>query len=485
MGAIVAVIDKKGKNTTEAAVAMLRILESKGIETFGIASHRYIDIEKSIEAMQSQNVSSSVIVGHAFSKTIETDKPQPIKLENETLVFDGRIYPTTSKTSDAENLAQKLRQKETIKNLFQSEGFFAFAIAKPEKIIAGRDTMGIHPLYCGENSEFAVLASERKPLWKIGIKDATSFPPGHLALIDRKGFHFKCVKTLTYSKAKPITMQVAAKRLQKLLQQSINKRVSGLREIAVAFSGGLDSGIIAFLAKNSGADVHLVHVGLKSQLETEYAKKVAEELKLPIHVHLYDEKDVENVLSRVLWLIEEPDPVKASIGVPFYWAAEKTTEMGFKVMLAGQGADELFGGYKRYIDDYLRYGEKKTHEILFSDVFKMYETNLERDFKICNFHNVELRLPFATYQIAKFAINLPVKLKIELSDDGLRKLVLRRAAENLGLPQIIAERPKRAIQYATGISKVLKKLARKNKLSMDEYVQRIFQKTLKEMMEHD
>jgi asparagine synthetase B (glutamine-hydrolysing) len=62
--------------------------------------------------------------------------------------------------------------------------------------------------------------------------------------------------------------------------------------------------------------VHLIHVSLKNQLETEHAKKVAEELRLPIHVYLYDEEDVEKILSRVLWLIEESDPVKASIGIP-------------------------------------------------------------------------------------------------------------------------------------------------------------------------
>jgi asparagine synthase (glutamine-hydrolysing) len=485
MGVIIAVIDKRGKNATETAVAMLKILEHKGIGAFGIASHRHVEIEKSTETLQSQNINSPVVVGHAFSRVFKSDKPQPIKLENATVVYEGRIYPTASKISDAEIFSQKLEQKESIKHLFASEGFFAFAIAKRGKIIAGRDAMGIHPLYYGENFEFAALASERKALWRIGLKDVNSFPPGHVALLDREGFQFKPVRTLTYSRAKPTTIQMAAEQLQKLLRRSVDERISGLREIAVAFSGGLDSGLIAFLAKKSGVDVHLVHVGLKNQLETDYARKVAEELKLPIHVQIYGEEDVEKILLRVLWLVEESDPVKASIGIPFYWAAEKTAGMGFKAMLAGQGADELFGGYKRYADDYLRYGDKKVHEILFSDVLRMYETNFERDFKICNFHNVELHLPFATYPIAKFAVNLPVKLKIKLPDDGLRKLVLRRAAENLGLPHFIVERPKKAIQYATGISKVLKKLAKKNKQSISEYMQQIFHKALKKMMEHE
>src|SRR4030065_488519 len=70
------------------------------------------------------------------------------------------------------------------------------------------------------------------------------------------------------------------------------------------------------------------------------------------------DSDVETVLLKVVELIEEPDPVKASIGVPFYWVAEKAAEAGLKVMLAGQGADELFGGYQRYVKEYCSKGEK-------------------------------------------------------------------------------------------------------------------------------
>ena len=486
MGAIIAIVNKKGEDSTETAVAMLKMLKHKNIETFGIASPTAVKTEKSIETLRNESVNSPAVVGYVFAKISTQNQPQPIKVEDATFVFDGRIYPT--KVFSAEVVAKKLDRncEEAAKNLIEeSEGCFAFAIAESEKIITGRDAMGIHPFYYGENTDFAALASERKALWRIGIKAVDSFPPGNMALVDGNGFRFKPVKTLAYSRAKQITMQTAARKLQKLLQHSVKERVSGLSKVAVAFSGGLDSSIVAFLAKNSGVDVHLIHVSLRNQPETEQAKKAAEKLELPIHVYLYDGKDVEKALPKVLGLIEEPDPIKASIGIPLYWAAEKTAEMDFRVMLAGQGADELFGGYQRYVHVYLRYGREKLHETFFKDILKMHEVNFERDFKICNHHNVELCLPFATYQIAKFATGLPVELKIEMKDNGLRKLVLRQVAENLGLPQSIAKKPKRAIQYATGVNETLRKLAATKGMPMKEYIQETFPIVLKKMTPHE
>jgi asparagine synthase (glutamine-hydrolysing) len=227
--------------------------------------------------------------------------------------------------------------------------------------------------------------------------------------------------------------------------------------------------------------VHLIHVSLANQEETAFAKTAAEELKLPLHDYLYNEKDVERILPEALWLIEEPNPVKIGIGIPFYWIAEKTAEMTLKVLLAGQGADELFGGYKRYVEDYLRYGNEKTCRIIFYDILKMHEDNLERDFKICNFHNLELRLPFVTDSMLKFATKLPLNLKIEKKENGLRKLVLRQVAHNLGLPKHIVEKPKKAIQYTTGVDKVLKKLAASKGLTVKVYLQKTFQAVLKRL----
>ncbi|MEM3443099.1 MAG: asparagine synthase-related protein, partial [Candidatus Bathyarchaeia archaeon] len=89
------------------------------------------------------------------------------------------------------------------------------------------------------------------------------------------------------------------------------------------------------------------------------------------------------------------------------------------------------------------------------------------------------RLPFATYSIAKLAIALPIELKIKLMDAEMRKIVLRRLGEKIGLPPFIVNRQKRAIQYATGVNKTLKKLAKNEGLPQRDYIERMFQTILK------
>jgi asparagine synthase (glutamine-hydrolysing) len=406
------------------------------------------------------------------------DEQHCARLEDATVLFDGRLYSPTLDASGTEFFAEKLQQVDRGRAseafLREVEGDFSFIIAEPDRIIAGRDPIGVHPLYYGENRTLVALASNRKALWKLGIEKTCSFPPGHLVLVSREGFKFKSVKTLAYSQPKPVAMQEAAETLQKLLEQSVRRRVSGTKEVAVAFSGGLDSSVVAFMASKCPVNVQLIHVSLENQTETEEARRAADNLNLPLQVFLFKETDVEKVVSEVVAIIEEPNAVKASIGVPFYWTAEKTAEAGFKVLLAGQGADELFGGYQCYVNEYLLHGAERARKTMFDDVIKLHENNIERDVKICDFHNVELRLPFASFQIAEFAMTLPTKLKIERKAGSLRKLVLRKVAENMGLPPSITEKPKKAVQYATGINNAIKKLAKKQKVNVTEYVKKLF-----------
>ncbi len=476
MKTTVAVWDKKGRNAAPDVAAVLKEIHTESKTSFVLASPAMVTAGENLSA-QVQKVNSPIVIGVA-STVGGRSKPQVLKLEDGTLVFDGRIYPEPASLAKfITDRMQTNRGRAAAAFLKDVEGEFSLLAAEAGQLLAARDPVGVQPLYFGENQERIALASNRRVLWKLGIKEPKSFPPGHVGTFANEGAKLEPAQTLAFSEPKQIGIDEAAQKLQKLLADSVRKRVFGQKKIAVAFSGGLDSSVVAFLAKQCGVEVELIHVSLDGQPETQEAQKAAEELGLPMQVHLFSEADLEKVIAKVVELIEEPDPIKTSVGVPFFWNAQKASEGGYCVMLAGQGADELFGGYQRYVNEYITDGDEKVRQTMFHDVAVIHESNIERDEKICGFHDVELRLPFASVQIAEFAMSLPTELKFEGKADSLRKLVLRKTAENLGLSKSIAEKPKKAVQYSTGISNALKKLAKKQNQTLAEYINQLFLET--------
>jgi len=87
---------------------------------------------------------------------------------------------------------------------------------------------------------------------------------------------------------------------------------------------------------------------------------------------------------------------------------------------------------------------------------------------------VELRLPFIDCDVVDFSLRLPLRLKISSVEDRLRKRVLRRVARNLEIPSFLADKPKKAIQYTTGVTKALQRLAKDDGLTLREYVEKAF-----------
>ncbi len=467
MGAIAAVVSKKNENVVPKVVAMLRELTHRGTCAHGIATHEQVVVAESIEKLP-EEVESCKALGHNLSCILRRDLPQPVQGEGFSLVFEGRLFPPPN-TSEVEKVVTILKQDPQRNARYVIEGLngsYVFAIASSSEVIAGRDTLGTTPLYYGENEAICAIASERKALWALGTKNVRSFAPGNLARIKAEGFSFKQIKTITQPPLKSLDMGMGAKYLQDLLLESAGKRVSDVEEVAVAFSGGLDSSIVAVLAGMCGATVHLISVGLENRSEVRYAVEAAEALGLPIYVQTYTTKDVERVLPKVLWLMEESGVVKVGVAVPLYWTAEIASKFGHKVVLSGQGSDELFGGYRRYLKDYAQSGVLNVQRAMCRDVASSYKLNFQRDNQVCSAHNVELRLPFADHDVTQFSLSLPLSLKINSTTDPLRKRVLRRVAQNLGLPNFIANKQKKAVQYSTGVDKALRMLARRKGLTL-------------------
>jgi len=479
MKVTVAVLDKQRNNVVDRVLELLQALGDVRASHFGLVSPKKSLLDKNLDIMSRQGLVSSTMVGYVSSKSKSASGYEFLQLDDAALVFEGRVYSPIPKAVVMEQVAKEPLHCEALLQtlIANADGDYSFIMLKDGWMAAGRDPVGVQPLYYGENKNIAAIATNRKALWKLGIENPLSFPPGNIAFVNREGFQFKPIKTLPFTEPKQIPIEKAAKELQALLKQSIQRRTHDVKEVAVAFSGGLDSSLVAYLASKSGVKVNLLHVSIENQAETEEAIEASDQLNLPLQVHLFKDSDVEKILPKVVALIEEPDPIKASVGLPFYWAAEKAAEAGFQVMLAGQGADELFGGYQRYVNEYCKEGSEKVRKTMFNDVVNIHESNLERDLKITAFHDVELRLPFASFELAEFALSLPLECKIEQKLDTLRKLVLRKVALNVGMPSSMVDKPKKAVQYSTGINDSIKRVAKKHQKTVNEYITELLQES--------
>jgi asparagine synthase (glutamine-hydrolysing) len=481
LGAIAAAVNKKGKDAVAIVLSMLKQLKHRGTDAHGVATPNSVRTANSIEQITIKDMKSDIALGHNLSRILPEDRPQPVLGENFTLTFEGRLFPPSGVSAIDVILgmlgsAPQMYANSIIKRL---EGSYVYAIARQGRVIAGRDIMGITPMYYGENETSSAVASERKALWAVGIRDTKSFPPGNLALISAHGSAFQPIRTITYPPPRPLDMKTAAKHLQALLLESTKERLSDTKKVAVAFSGGLDSSLVAMLAKTCGVEAQLITVRLKDHRQLHHAKAAAEALELPLRIQTYNQDDVEQTLPKILWLIEEPDVMKVEVAIPIYWAAEMASKLKFRILLAGQGADEVFGGYQRYLKDYAA-GDEAVRDSMYHDVITSHEKNFQRDNQACSFHKVELRLPFADQGVVNYSLGLPIHLKIKSLEDPLRKRVLRLTAQNLGMPQFIVSRRKKAVQYATGVNKALRRLARRENLTLREYVKRVFREACPE-----
>lgn len=362
--------------------------------------------------------------------------------ETIALVHNGEWYAfpedLSGKTGTDSEAIANLLEAEGLKGLSKVDGPFSLAwISKDGSIYTARDSLGIKPLFWG----LKAFASERKALMKMGVpwEEIRSQPPG---TVYRNGVFLRKLPEI-----KPT--RTASGEIPALVSKAVEKRAKGIGKITVAFSGGVDSSIVAKLASN-WAQVNFATVGIPGSPDFERAEKAAELLNLPKPKKI-EFKLTTRLVSEVSRAIETSNPMQIQIAIPLYVLAKKTKN---KVILTGQGADELFLGYKRYYST----PKDRAKADSIADVLSIGERNCERDDLAVGAFGKELRQPFLDRSLIEASLGIPFSEKA--SDKENRKIILRKAAIELGLPREIAFAPKKAVQHSTGVSREFAKIGK-------------------------
>jgi asparagine synthase (glutamine-hydrolysing) len=244
-------------------------------------------------------------------------------------------------------------------------------------------------------------------------------------------------------------MEDEAKLLAELLRRSVDCK----NPAALAFSGGLDSGILAYLLKD--CNITLYTVGIEGSEDINNAKNAAQSLNLPLKVIDIGEYDILEGIMFLKRIEPSINAIEVSFELPLYFVCSYADEY---IVYTGQGSDELFGGYSKYLEN---------PQLMSEDLNKLLAKTKPREIKIATLLGKDLRTPYLDRKIIDFAINLLLDYKIRNNE---RKYILRRAAEILGVPEEIVKREKKAAQYGSGIWKLMKKMAKERELSVDEFV---------------
>jgi asparagine synthase (glutamine-hydrolysing) len=260
-------------------------------------------------------------------------------------------------------------------------------------------------------------------------------------------------------------LDTAVNAYSKALFESVKKRVSGFNRIGIIFSGGIDSVVVAYLAKQMVPEVICYTSGIKDSNDIVNSIEIAEKLGLKLEVKEWTETDVENIIPQIINVIEDDNMGQVEVAIPIYGAVKLAHEQGIRVMLTGQGADELFGGYSWYSKIVQKYGYDKIMEYMIQDLKLLYKETLEREDKITMSESIELREPFLDTDLIDTVLRIDPRLNIHNNGnkyDNLGKRVHRKLAEKIGIPKEIAYRIKEAAQHGSGLHSTLDALAKKN-----------------------
>lgn len=506
MCGIVGILSKKGENVAPLIERMLSCMRNRGPDGVGLATEDEIVYSNTFNKLFFSQTSAFNVLAHSRLAIVGGScGSQPFLSCNKKLVLEhnGEIYNYRElrsslethhefKTStDSEVIIHLLEDHyektngnllEAVKRtVFQLDGIYILAIKEQStgNIILVRDGIGVRQIYYGEDDRFFAFGSEKKALWKISLDGKIQrLLPGYALFISQKAsdytfstsLHPITVNTSKSIRSKyPITykdIDSALNAYNDALIASVEKRVRDFSRIGIVFSGGIDSVIVAYLAKQMVPEVICYTSGIKGSNDITNSIDIAEKLDLQLEINELSQNDVEKMIPNIINVIEDDNMGQVEVAIPIYAAVKLAREQGIRVMLTGQGADEIFGGYSWYSKIVQKYGYEKILEYMIKDVQLLYKETLEREDKITMSQSIELREPFLDPNLIDTVLRIDPRLNIQNDGvdafDTLGKRVHRRLAEKIGIPKEIAYRIKEAAQHGSGIHNLLDSIARQN-----------------------
>jgi len=249
-------------------------------------------------------------------------------------------------------------------------------------------------------------------------------------------------------------------RTAETLTERICQAVADLeaRDIGVAFSGGVDSSLLAKICMDAGKNVTLLTVGFSSLRDIEVSRKVSEAMGLSLFHDLVSLEELEGALMTVLATIEFDRVARFENSVCFYYVFRLSSKHGIGTVLSANGIDELFCGYHLYRQ---HFGDESKMKKLMATLVETAKKDKEEVDKLSALFSIKYVCPFLSDAFVDYAMNVPLDLKIKSKDDEVRKHILREVALKAGVPRSAAMRAKKAFQYSSGLHKAIVTLARK------------------------
>lgn len=486
------ILSKKNENVVPLVGSMLSCMINRGPDGAGIAADERSIQSDSFSNLRYQKLSGSSALGHVRLAIVGgTCGQQPFRSCDGKLTVEhnGEIYNYKtirkrlmkhhkfSTQTDSEVIVHLLEDYFLKKNnllyaikktVAELDGVYAFVVKEEESgtLALVRDKMGVRQIYYGEDDRLFGFASERKALWKIGIKEPTKrVLPCHAVIISPDGTlqEFK-IANLPIESTKKVykTMASAVSIYEKALLASMKKRTQDFDKVGIIFSGGIDSVIIAWLAKRMVPEVICYTGGIRGSNDIVYARQIAKKLNLKLRVNELTQDEVEEMIPEVINTIEDTNAGQVEVAIPVYAAVKLAHEDGINVMFSGQAADELFGGYAWYARVVEKEGYQKLRDHMTQDLLLLYKETLEREDKITMAHSIEMREPFLDIGVIRCSMGMDLKLNIKGASDILGKHVHRKLAQKLGIPKNIAYRIKEAAQHGSGMHSIFDTIARKH-----------------------